>query len=95
MSNYYVKENNFTTILRTIPEVVTYLEDFVKRKFQRTRKQWMQDLVELGHGSDDPAGKVFTESMQEYVEIGAIKDKRYVKCKIHDIANFNKPEYGN
>jgi hypothetical protein len=50
----------------------------------------MQHLIELGYGYDDPAGKVFTQSMGEYFNFGVIKNGRLVKCNVHEVEQYSK-----
>jgi DNA-directed RNA polymerase beta' subunit len=33
----------------------------------------MQHIIELGHGADDQSGRTFTDSLQQFVEIGEVK----------------------
>jgi len=84
----YVHFNN-------VSELVTYLEGLVVRAHKLTRKQYMQNLVELGYGYDDPQGVTFTRSMGDEFNIGVIKNGRYVKTDIHNTVTYAKPEFGH
>jgi hypothetical protein len=79
----------------TITELVTYLEGLVQRAHHLTRKQYMQNLIELGYGYDDAPGVTFTRSLGEGFNIGVIKDGKYVKTDVHAINSFSKPEFGH
>ena len=70
---YYILDrqvSNKPAIFNSVPEVVNTLERVVQYKFNMTRKQYMQNLIDLGYGADDSLGRTFTESMAEQLEIG-------------------------
>lgn len=79
----------------SVQEVVSYLENMLQRAHNISRKDYMENLISLGYGYDDPAGAYFTRSMRENFDIGVIRDGRYVKTDIHNTENFNKPEFGD
>lgn len=87
-TNKYVQFN-------TLPELVTYLEGMVQRANKITRKQYMQNLIELGYGYDDPQGATFTRALAEDFNIGVIRDGKYVKTDVHTASTFYKPEFGH
>ncbi len=66
------------------------LEGTVQRKFRQTRKQYMQNLIDLGHGYDDPQGKVFTQSLSEHFNIGIVNGNSLKKCNIHEVSQYSK-----
>lgn len=72
----------------TLNEIVKHLEGTVQRKFKQNRRTYMQNLVDLGHGADEPNGKTFVESLSKYFEIGVVKQLRHVKCNIHEVAQY-------
>ncbi len=74
----------------TLNELVHHLEGSVVRKFGQTRKQFMQHLIDLGHGYDDPEGKTFTQVISDYFNIGVVKDNRHVKCNVHEVSIYGK-----
>jgi len=92
-TKFYVNDGELK-YFNSVPEVVTYLEVLVSRKFGQTRKQWMDNLIDLGHQPDDRNGKTFTESVAERVEIGLIKNNKRIRCNIHEAISFLNPEYG-
>jgi len=73
----------------TLNEVVKHLEGTVQRKFKQNRRNYMQNLIDLGHGADDPNGKTFVESLAKHFDIGVVKQLRHVKCNIHDVAQYS------
>lgn len=91
---YYIidKEQNVESpyYFNTLQELIVYLEGAVIRRFKKTRTQYMQHLIELGYGYDDPAGKVFTQSMGEYFNFGVVKNGRLVKCNVHEVELYSK-----
>lgn len=92
-NKYYITDKllgNKPVTFDSVNEVVSVLEQIVQRKMKLTRKQYMQNLIDLGYGADDPAGRTFTESMAEHVEIGVIKNNRYVRCNIHEASHYSK-----
>lgn len=91
---YYILDRQVSkqpAIFNSVPEVVSTLEKVVQYKFKVTRKQYMQNLIDLGYGVDDNIGRTFTESMAEHVEIGVIKPNgACVRCNIHEAAHHAK-----
>ena len=90
---YYIIDkqvSNKPAIFNSLNEVVSTLERVVLYKFKMTRKQYMQNLIDLGHGIDDPLGRTFTESMADHVEIGVIKNNACVRCNVHEVAHYSK-----
>jgi hypothetical protein len=89
----YIKDTTISKepkFFNTINEVVNHLEGAVQRKFRQTRKQYMQNLVDLGHGYDDPEGKNFTEALSRVFEIGLQKPHGLVRCNIHEASLHSK-----
>jgi len=90
---YYIIDkqvSNRPAIFNSLNELINTLERVVQYKFKLTRKQYMQNLIDLGHGIDDPLGRTFTESMSEYVEIGIIKNNACLRCNVHEVAYYSK-----
>ena len=77
------------TYYNNLNEVVRHLEGTVQRKFKKNRKDYMQNLVELGYNADDSSGRTFVESMSKYFNIGVVKQLRHVRCNIHEIAQYS------
>lgn len=90
---YYIIDKQVShqpAIFNSLNELINTLERVVLYKFKMTRKQYMQNLIDLGHGVDDPLGRTFTESMSEYVEIGVIKNNACVRCNVHEVTHYAK-----
>lgn len=91
---YYILDkqvSNKPAIFGSVLDVVNTLERVVKYKFNLSRKQYMQNLIDLGYGADDSIGRTFTESMAEYVEIGVVKPNgACVRCNIHEASHHAK-----
>lgn len=89
---YYVIDNtqkNKSVYFDNLPSVVNYLEEAVKRKFRQNRSGYMQNLIDLGHGPDDPNGKNFVGSLYQHFEIGVVKQLRHVPCNIHEATQYS------
>lgn len=98
MKKFYVQDPTLNRFVYfdTVPQTVQYLNGLVERLIGKTRKSFMQYLIDLGHGYDDELGVTFTNAMAEKVNIGTVnKDKAHVRCNIHAMSNFNSPEYGD
>ena len=90
---YYIIDKQVShqpAIFNSLNELVSTLERVVQYKFKMTRKQYMQNLRDLGHGVDDHLGRTFTESMSEYVEIGVMKNNACVRCNVHEVTHYAK-----
>lgn len=90
---YYIVDTssaNKTFYFNTLNEVVSYLENACKRLHKVSRKEYMRNLEELGHSSDDSLGRNFIEAMSESFNIGIIKDNRLVRCNIFEASYYSK-----
>lgn len=98
MANYYVvdstiKKNgkNPVLIFSHVPDVVRQLEQMCIRRFGVTRKQYMRNVEELGHGADEQTGRAFYDQMEQYFNIGAIRaDSVPVKTNIFQAEAFQR-----
>lgn len=93
MIKYYIVDTTIGTkpvIFEKIEQLILHLEGTVQRKFRQTRKQYMQNLIDLGHGYDDPQGKVFTQSLGEYFNIGMMNGNSFKKCNVHEVNQYSK-----
>jgi len=79
----------------TLGSLIIYLNEVCIREFGHGRKQKMIELESLGHGYDDSEGATFTRFMSDIFEIGVIKNNTYVRCDVHMIDRYNKPEFGD
>lgn len=95
---FYIQDptTNKPVYFNQVNEVVTYLESLVQKAHKLTRKQYMQNLVDLGYGYDDATGITFTRALSEDFNIGILsKDGTHVKTDIHAAMSFLKEEYGD
>jgi hypothetical protein len=96
MNKFYVKDGKNVYGFVTINEVVSFLEKLLVHKTKMTRKQWMENLADLGYGPDEPTGNRFVTSLQErHFEIGVFRNQKTVRCNIYEATAFKNPEYGN
>lgn len=96
MSKFYVKDGNLLQRFDSVNEVVSFLEKVVIHKVGMTRKQWMENVTDLGLGPDEPTGQKFVESLQErHIETGVIRNQKLIRCNIFEATVFKKPEYGD
>jgi hypothetical protein len=96
MNKFYVRDVGNIKYFNSVPEVISFLEKVVQVKLHMSRPQWMQHVVDLGHGNDEPTGNNFVNSLSEQVEIGAVqKDGKHVRCNIFEATGFSKEEYGD
>lgn len=105
MSKYYIvdsttKQNgkNPVMVFETIGGVIKHLEGMCQKKFNMTRKQYMNEAESIGHSADEATGRAFYEQMEQYFNIGVIrKDSTPVKTNIFEAAAFlrGKDVHGN
>jgi hypothetical protein len=98
--NYYIVDTTLQTKdnikqFPSYPDIVRYLEEVVKRKYNQTRSQRMILLEEVGHGSDDNQAVNFVRSMSEEFSMGIVRENRFVRCDIIGVALYQKEEYGS
>ena len=80
-----------THVYNTTLDVVRHLEGTVKRKFNLTRQQYMQNLIDLGYGYDDDNGVTFVSSLSEHFNIGVVhSDGRYMRTNIFEASRNDK-----
>ena len=98
MTKFYIQDPLLRKLVyyKTVPEIVNHLSEMVKPLTGHTKPQFIQHLIDLGHGYDDPQGVMFTRAMAEQVNMGVVnKDNAHVRCDIHAISNFQNEEYGD
>ncbi len=74
----------------TVPQLVSKLEELVVRNHGVTRKQYMQNLIDLGYGYDDPQGTIFTNELAKEYHIGVIKNGSFVRCDVHTATEHSR-----
>lgn len=84
-------------VFDSLQEIISHLEGTVKRKFGLSRKQYMQNVIELGYGYDDDDGSTFVQSMTEYFNIGVVRNGHFMRTNIHEaLTNYKyRTEYGD
>lgn len=96
MNKFYVRDGRNIKYFDSTQEVVSFLEKVVELKLKSNRKEWMQHVIDLGHGYDDSLGKTFVESMSSHVEIGTVKkDGKHLRCNIFEATTFSDPAFGD
>lgn len=106
MAKYYIvdstiktaKKQNPVMIFDSIPSVIRHLEGMCLRQFNLTRKQYMFEVESLGHGADEQTGRAFYDQMEQYFNIGVIRDgKEPVKTNIFQADSFlrDREVHGN
>lgn len=97
MNKFYIFDRTLKPVkyvlFDTVQDIVNYLEGYVQRAIGKSRKQFMFEMSELGHGYDDNNGVLFTRLLSEHANIGIIKGGTPVKCDIH-MVSFDKEEFG-
>ena len=97
MNKFYVQDSTVGKYVTfpTVAELVKYLNNMIPRAFKMTREKYVQNLIDLGYGYDDPDGVMVTRAMSEEFNIGVIKNNNFVKTDVHTAIAFQKEEYGN
>ena len=88
---YYLKDRETGQIeyKNSLKEVIYGLESYVQHKFNKTRKQFMEEIISLNYGVyDDEFGKYFAEHLKKFVEMGVSVNKNgkevLRECDIHE-----------
>lgn len=97
MKKYYIQD---TTINREVQfdsynEVVRHLEGTCQRKYRQSRKDYMDNLVSLGHPPDDSSAVTFVRLMSEQFNVGVLREQGKMRTDITNIERYNKPEFGD
>jgi len=97
MNKLYIQDSTIGQYVtfNTVPELVAYLNTLIPRAFKISRSEYVQNLIDLGHGYDDPQGVMITRAMADQFNIGVIKNNSYVRTDVHAISNFQNEEYGD
>lgn len=85
---YYIEDTtlNKTVYFSDVNDLIPYLEGVCARHFKQSRKNYMYEMVTLGHGFDDPQGVYFTELMSGHFNIGVLRDDgRHVRTNVHEL----------
>jgi|TARA_R110000868_G_C10538508_1_gene734687 hypothetical protein len=71
-------------------EVIKYLEGSCKRTTGLSRKDYMQNRVDLGHPYDESSGRNFIEAMAETINMGLVKNDGLMRCNICEATHYSK-----
>ncbi len=85
--SYYIIDSTIDKVVQknTLQEFVTYLEHVCVRHNKKSRTVFMNDMISIGHGYDDPEGAYFTELMSLTFDIGVCRsDGKFVRTNIHE-----------
>jgi len=97
MNKLYIQDSTIGQYVtfNTVPELVAYLNALIPRAFKISRSEYVQNLIDLGHGYDDEQGVMLTRAMADQFNIGIIRDGNYVRTDVHTAAAFQKEEFGS
>lgn len=90
---YYIvdtTQSNTPIVFENLKSLVKHLEGTVIRKFNLTRKDYMDNLISLGYGYDDSDGSTFTSSLSEHFNIGIIRNGRPLRTNVHEATHHSK-----
>lgn len=97
MNNFYIQDSTIGKYVTfdTVPALVNYLGDMIPRAFKISKQAYIQNLIDLGHGYDDPQGVMLTRAMADQFNIGVVKNNTYVRTDIHTSDAFRSKEFGS
>jgi hypothetical protein len=98
MNKYYIQDNTIGKYVYfdTLNELVAYYNTLIPRAFHISRNQYMQNLIDLGHGYDDKDGVTITQALADQFNIGIVKKNgTLMKTDVHAASRFLKEEYGD
>ena len=85
--SYYIIDKTINEVIakNTVQEIVKYAEQLCEKYYKRTRKSYMDEMISIGHGYDDPEGHTFIQLMSDNFETGVIKSSgKLVRTNIHE-----------
>ena len=97
MKKIYIQDSTIGqyVLFENVAQLVKYFDALIPRAFKITRNDYVQNLIDLGHGYDDPQGVMLTRAMANEFNIGVIKNNSYVRCDVHEASRFQQEEYGD
>lgn len=100
MNRFYIHDTTRTKdqyrYFPTVPALVAYLPQVIQRQYNMTRAQYIQHLMDLGHGFDDVDGVTLTQCLSEAFNIGIVsQDGTHQRTDIHTATRFANENYGN
>ena len=95
-----VKKDNKNPVLlfESTGALVKHLEGMCQRRFGMSRKQYMIEAESIGHSADEATGRAFYEQMEQYFNMGVIRNgKDPVKTNVFQADAFfkSKDVHGN
>jgi len=92
MNKFYIQDSTLGkyVVFDSVPDLVNHLKAMIPRAFNITKEQYIQNLLDLGHGYDDPQGIMLTRAMADQFNIGVIKNNSYIRTDVHDTITFQK-----
>ena len=100
MNRFYIQDTTRTKnqfrYFPTAQALVAYLPQVIRRQYNMTRGEYMQHLMDLGHGFDDIDGVTITQCLSEVFNIGIVsQDGTHQRTDIHTATRFSNENYGN
>jgi hypothetical protein len=94
---YYIKDSTINRVVyfNTVNEVVSYFDQLIPRAHNVSRANYVQHLVDLGHGNDSN-GVTLTRVLSEQFDIGIErKNGKLERTDIHAASRFTDEGYGD
>jgi hypothetical protein len=100
MNQFYIQDTTRTKdqfrYFPTVQALVAYLPRVIQRQYSMTRAEYMQHLIDLGHGYDDTDGVTITRALSEVFNIGVVQnDGSHQRTDIHAVSQFKNENYGD
>ena len=98
MNKFYIHDTTIGKFVyfNTVKELVNYLKNYlIPRATNNTSQQFIQHLIDLGHGYDDEDGVMITRAISEKFDIGVVKDNKHLRTDIHSTNKYSKEGYGD
>ena len=92
---FYIQDSTIGRYVtfNTVPELVSYFNEMIPRAYNMSRSQYVQNLIDLGYGYDDPAGVTLTRAMADQFNMGVVKNNSYVRTDVHEAIAFGNTEF--
>jgi hypothetical protein len=95
---YYIHDTTIGQFIyfNTLNELVGYYDHFIPRAYNVTKPQFMQHLIDLGHGYDDGQGVMLTRAISENYNIGVVRsNNQKERTDVFEATKFLSKEYGD
>jgi len=83
---YFIEDTTTNRLAKfdTIPLLLSYMEEVCERKFKKNRKEWMQDMQDLGNVINPNPDVAFVEAISSEFQLGIIRPNgQKVVCDIY------------